>query len=167
MHLLAKIVLKLSRLRVQEREAVHRPDHVAIGEQRLIEQDSRQSPSHRRDLDPASTPESESESTGKRHLYLLRSEMRTLPHHGHRQTDMRMVTIVDRDGAQNMGSVWVLCRNQRAMPSAQSRLDLQSRHDPGTLLGGGFQSLWNASLSFLCAWETTYTIRIPSSGSIG
>jgi len=48
-------------------------------------------------------------STGKRHLYLVRSEMGTLPDHCHRKTVMRMVTIVDRCGAQNMGSVWVLC----------------------------------------------------------
>jgi len=44
-------------------------------------------------------------STGKRHLYLVRSEMRTLPHHCHRRTKMRMMTIVDRGGVQNMGSV--------------------------------------------------------------
>jgi len=50
-------------------------------------------------------------ATGKRHLYLVRSEMRTLPHHCYRKTVMRMVTIVDRGGAQNMGSVWVLCRS--------------------------------------------------------
>ena len=47
-------------------------------------------------------------STGQRHLYLVRSEMRTLPHHCHSLAVMRMVRV-DRDVAQNMGSVWVLC----------------------------------------------------------
>ena len=36
------------------------------------------------------------ETDGKAPLYLVQSEMRTLAHHCHRSTEMRMVTIVDR-----------------------------------------------------------------------
>src|SRR6202035_5604979 len=61
MHLLAKMLLKLSCLKAQEYAAAHRSDHVATGERRLIERDTPRSPSHGRDLHPASTPESESE----------------------------------------------------------------------------------------------------------
>ena len=50
-------------------------------------------------------PDQKLTSTGKRHLYLVRSKMRTLPHRCHRHTEMRMVTIVDRGGVQNIGTV--------------------------------------------------------------
>lgn len=49
-------------------------------------------------------------SNGKRHLYLVRSEVRTLSHHRHGVAIVRMVRVVDRGSARNMGSVWVLCR---------------------------------------------------------
>ena len=51
-------------------------------------------------------------STPKCHLYMVRSEMRTLPDYCQRLAKVRMVRIVDRGGAQTMGSVWVLCREQ-------------------------------------------------------
>ena len=44
-------------------------------------------------------------ATGKRHLYLVQSEGGTLPHPRHRHAEMRRMSIVDRGGAQNMGSV--------------------------------------------------------------
>jgi hypothetical protein len=44
-------------------------------------------------------------STGQHHLYLVQSEGGTLPHPRHRRAVMRMMSIVDRGGAQNMGSV--------------------------------------------------------------
>jgi len=44
-------------------------------------------------------------STGKRHLYLVQSEGGALPHPRHRRAVVRMMSIVDRGGAQNMGSV--------------------------------------------------------------
>jgi hypothetical protein len=44
-------------------------------------------------------------STGQRHLYLVQSEGGTLPHPRHRRAVMRMMSVVDRGGAQNMGSV--------------------------------------------------------------
>jgi hypothetical protein len=44
-------------------------------------------------------------STGQRHLHLVQSEGGTLPHPRHRRAVMRMMSIVDRGGAQNMGSV--------------------------------------------------------------
>jgi hypothetical protein len=44
-------------------------------------------------------------STGERHLNLVQSEGGTLPHPRHRHAEMRMMSIVDRGGAQNMGSV--------------------------------------------------------------
>jgi len=44
-------------------------------------------------------------STGQRHLYLVQSEGGTLPHPRHRHAVVRVMSIVDRGGAQNMGSV--------------------------------------------------------------
>jgi hypothetical protein len=38
-------------------------------------------------------------------LYLVQSEGGTLSHPRHRRAVMRMMSIVDRGGAQNMGSV--------------------------------------------------------------
>jgi len=58
MHLLAK---KLSCLKVQECAAAHRSDHVARGERGLTERDVQQSPSHGRDLPPASSRELEAD----------------------------------------------------------------------------------------------------------
>ena len=44
-------------------------------------------------------------STWKRHLYFVRSEGGTLPHLTYRKAVMRVMSIVDRSGVQNMGSV--------------------------------------------------------------
>ena len=44
-------------------------------------------------------------STGERYLYLVQSEGGTLPHPRHRRAVMRVMSIVDCGGAQNMGSV--------------------------------------------------------------
>ena len=44
-------------------------------------------------------------STGQLHLYLVRSEGGTPPHPRHRDAVMRMISIVDGGGAQNMASV--------------------------------------------------------------
>jgi hypothetical protein len=53
--------------------------------------------------------------TGKRHLNVVRSEVGTLSHHRRRLAIVWMVRIADRGGAQNMGIVWVLCRNRRQL----------------------------------------------------
>ena len=44
-------------------------------------------------------------STGECYLHLVQSEGGTLPHPRHRHAVMRMVRIVNRGGAQNMGIV--------------------------------------------------------------
>ncbi len=91
-------------------------------------------------------------STGKRHLYLVRSEMRTLPDHCHRLAKVRMVRIakvrmvriVDRGGTQNMGRVWVLCRSL-TLPTL-----------PGFVHGTRLAASLNAAkraFSFLLRWS--------------
>jgi hypothetical protein len=73
-----------------------------------------------------------------RHLYLMRPEMGTLPDHCHPKTVMRMVRIVDRCGAQNMGSVWVLCRNRTPPTLRDTALGLRLAASSGVVKKGIF-----------------------------
>jgi hypothetical protein len=67
---------------------------------------------------------------------------------------MRMVTIVDRGDAQNMGNVWVLCRNPTPQTLQDSAL--------GTRLAASFGGAKRA-FPFLPQWSATSAIKDENS----
>jgi hypothetical protein len=90
-------------------------------------------------------------STGKRHLYLVRSEMRTLPDQCHRLAKLRMVRIVNRGGTQNMGSVWVLRRSPMPRTLQDTALGLRLAASSGVA---------KKAFSFSLRWSVTNTKRM-------